>query len=342
MLFNNKIFYNIEKYIYIIFKPKVLFFIDKFLPKNNFTSEYDVVFVIPDGKSWVLKGICEEISKRLPKNYKSKITTLSNPLPKAEIYFFSHFLLFVRVFLFNKCVRKFSKNYIYYTHFESDDKIRFKDLISFFKFSHGLLCMNSIDLNLLSKYIDEKNKLFLNVGAVDTNLFEPINRLENKYIGFSCNFYQRKNPDLIFEIIKSNPHRDFKIIGTGWDKYIKFRELQSLKNLKIIETSYLNYPKEYQSLRLFISVSLIEGGPLPTLEALACNVFPIVTDTGFNSDVIDNGKNGFLVDKNIKVSEISKLINIAWEFENDVYHSVNQFSWDNISRNIYTFLKINA
>ena len=94
-----------------------------------------------------------------------------------------------------------------------------------------------------------------------------------------------------------------------------------------------------QSLRIFISVSIIEGGPLPTLEALACNVFPIVTNTGFNAEVIDHGKNGFLVDKGVKVSEISKYINLAWDIDEDVSQSIQKYNWDNVSNNIFNFLK---
>jgi glycosyltransferase involved in cell wall biosynthesis len=80
---------------------------------------------------------------------------------------------------------------------------------------------------------------------------------------------------------------------------------------------------------------------LPTLEALACNVFPIVTNTGFNAEVIDHGKNGFLVDKGVKVSEISKYINLAWDIDEDVSQSIQKYNWDNVSNNIFNFLKIN-
>jgi glycosyltransferase involved in cell wall biosynthesis len=337
-----KIFLKFEKIVYVLLKPGLLLFLDKYSNKNNNSIEYDLVFVIPDGKAWILKGICEEVSQRLPKNVSFKIVTLSNSLPKAEIYFFSHFLLYSRSYFLNRHVRNHSKNFIHYTHFENDNKIRFKDLLLLLNYSNGLFFMNSKDLIFLSNYIIDKNKLFLNIGAVDTTLFKPINRLNNKYIGFISNFYHRKNPDLILEIIKSNTNREFKIIGSGWENYEKFSDLKSLENLKIIETSYINYPKEYQSLRIFISVSLIEGGPIPTLEALACNIFPIVTDTGFNSEVIVHGVNGFIVNENIQILEISKFIDLAWNFDKNVNQSIEKFNWDYYSDNIFNFLKINV
>lgn len=339
MIVNSKLFHKFEKFFYIVFNPYVLKILNGFSKDTN-TTKLDLVFVIPDGKAWILKGICEEISKRLAEKIKFKIVTLSSPLPKANTYFFSHFLLYCRSYFSSSHVRNFSKNFIWYTHFEKGNKIRFKDLISFLKYSHGLIFQNSSDLNFLSEYIEDKNKFFLNIGAVDIKLFQPINRLKNKFIGFSSNFYDRKNPDLIFEIIKSNPNREFKIIGSGWDKYEKFHELQSLKNLKIIKTNYINYPSEYQTLRIFISVSKLEGGPLPTLEAMSCNVFPIVTNTGFNKEVIDHGKNGFLIDIDAKVSEISELINLAWDFDENVSKSVNRYDWDNFSKNIINYMKL--
>ena len=63
----------------------------------------------------------------------------------------------------------------------------------------------------------------------------------------------------------------------------------------------------------FLIIIFFRGGPIPLLEAMMSNCFPVITDVGFCSDVVINGKNGFLFDPyNYKLEEVISLIERAF------------------------------
>ena len=48
-------------------------------------------------------------------------------------------------------------------------------------------------------------------------------------------------------------------------------------------------------MKIFVSLSVHEGGPLPILESMCCGAYPIVTNTGFAFDVLRDRNDGILV-----------------------------------------------
>ena len=92
----------------------------------------------------------------------------------------------------------------------------------------------------------------------------------------------------------------------------------------------------YNSLDLYICASRSEGTPRPVIEAAACGVPSISTDVGIVPELIDNGINGFIVDRNYQaiksgilqalemrdhLPEMGKLIRKKMERE---------FNWENL------------
>lgn len=91
---------------------------------------------------------------------------------------------------------------------------------------------------------------------------------EGEGIGVSGFVYQdgRKGEDLIRRLANDFRKLDWKAIGRGWSV-----------PTKQITTDEL--PGFYQSLRLFVCASRVEGVPYPPLEALACGV-PVIIPRG--------------------------------------------------------------
>ena len=82
------------------------------------------------------------------------------------------------------------------------------------------------------------------------------------------------------------------VLGPGWDNV--FTKKNSL--LSLVEAKYKYYPFVYNLMKIFVSLSVHEGGPLPVLESMCCGAYPIVTNTGFAFDVIKDRSHGTLVD----------------------------------------------
>ena len=85
---------------------------------------------------------------------------------------------------------------------------------------------------------------------------------------------------------------------------------------------------------VYLSTSTLEGGPIPLIETMMCNIIPVVTKTGFTQDVIQNGKNGFLFDAKQETSSICKLIEKALTLELDTRTSVLDYSWSKFANKI--------
>jgi glycosyltransferase involved in cell wall biosynthesis len=59
-------------------------------------------------------------------------------------------------------------------------------------------------------------------------------------------------------------------------------------------------PNYYNQLDMFLVMSKCEGTPNPGLEAMACGIPCVSTKVGNMVDIIEDGKNGFLIDRDAK------------------------------------------
>ena len=121
----------------------------------------------------------------------------------------------------------------------------------------------------------------------------------------------------------------------------KFNNLISCQNLKYIEANYADYPLLYNEMSVFVSVSELEGGPIPLIEAMMSNVVPVASNTGFISDVIINGYNGFIFEHNSDPLYIINLIEEAFKIELDISSTVIDYDWKAFSNNIISFIIFN-
>ena len=64
---------------------------------------------------------------------------------------------------------------------------------------------------------------------------------------------------------------------------------------------------------------------------MMCNVFPVVSNTGFAPDIIRHGENGFLFDVDASVETIYKLIQQAMKMNVNVRKTVEHLTWENFS-----------
>ena len=285
----------------------------------------------PKDKGWILYGIANEIQKRV--RTKNKIIYLGENLPSANNYIFMHYVFYY--YYLNNFSIQCSKKIIYLTHFE-EQKHNFSNFkaIKLLNTCDLVICMNTN----LESYI--KNNGFITkrsvtiIGGADPDIFFEKKNAKKEYIGFSTAFYNRKSPDKILNIIKRMPEYNFILLGKGWDKYDRFNELISQKNFVYKDIHYKEYADYYNKMEVFVSLSELEGGPIPLIESMMCNAIPVVTDTGFSRDVINDGTNGFIIPVNSDIELIMHSIRNAIECEMNVSDSVRNFSWEKFSLDV--------
>lgn len=161
---------------------------------------------------------------------------------------------------------------------------------------------------LASGYSEFKDKV-ISSGArfVDVDMFKfekPLNHRKNE-IGYIGRFSKEKG---VINFIKSIPfilaNRDdvvFKIIGDG-PLYKEIKEMLdqypadkiSLHNWKERE----DMPNCLNNLKLIVLPSYTEGLPTIILEAMACGSLVLATSVGAITDVVENGRTGFILENN--------------------------------------------
>lgn len=324
---------------------KHLIFLTKKLLNNLFHKfkivKYDLVFVLDQGnKGWILDGICKEIAKYFPGKYylcygkffpRGDIFSYSPQnflLPPAKSYFFAHYSYFV-VCLKNYPQLQNQKSFVFYTHPKGlmDDQ----NFAYALNQSKKVICMCSQFKEKLITCGVKPEKVTYILGAADPEMFQPHNRSGDGVVGFCTAYYPRKDPDRILEIVNLLPHRKFLLLGRKWELYERFSELISLPNFSYVEDPYSAYQKHYASMEVFVSPAKLEGGPIPLIEAMMCNVFPVASKTGFAPDLIQHGKNGFLFEVDSSAQKICELIEQAFQNQTDVRETVEHLSWKNFS-----------
>jgi glycosyltransferase involved in cell wall biosynthesis len=334
---------------------RVLYFISylKSFPykpvKSNDTKEYDLVFVIDQGnRGWILDAICKEIARYFSGNshfsysyYFPGENVFSHspnnlPLPPAKAYFFAHYSYFavclrLHPILWNR------QSFIYYTHpkgIMTDDQFAYV-----MNQSTKVICMCSQFAERLVHCGVNPEKVTYVLGAADPDMFPPHQRSGDGVIGFCTAYYPRKDPERILNIIKLLPHRKFILIGKDWEKYENFSELIALPNLSYVQVPYSEYPQYYAAMDVFVSPAKLEGGPIPLIESMMCNVVPVASKTGFAPDIITHGENGLLFEIDSSSEEISELIEQAFQIKSDIRKTVEHLSWKNFSLDIQKLIE---
>lgn len=318
--------FSIRYYKYPYFIRNADFIIDRYFEKSS-SEYYDLVFVIfEESRGWILEAICKEIATYFKGKYCFHYSPSALPLSKG--YFFAHYSFYVACLKLNPCLWG-SKSLIFYTHP--------KGIMANEEFVYAMNCSTKV-ISMCSQFarqmvehgVRPEKVSFIIGGGADPTLFQSHQRM-NGAIGFSTAYYARKDPDRIFNIIKMLPHRKFILLGRDWSCYEKFAELSAMPNFSYVEAPYAEYPKLYAQMDVFVSAAILEGGPIPLIEAMMCNVVPVASKTGFAPDIISHGKNGFLFDVNAPAETICNLIEQAYQIKTDIRKTVEHLTWNNFS-----------
>jgi len=119
-------------------------------------------------------------------------------------------------------------------------------------------------------------------------------------IGTIANFYPAKGLEYLIEtasFFKNSPEIAFVIIGDGIGRpelEIKIKEL-GLENKVFLSGQLANAYKYLPAFDIFVLPSIKEGFPWALIEAMAAKLPVIATSVGAAPEIIESGKNGFII-----------------------------------------------
>jgi glycosyltransferase involved in cell wall biosynthesis len=301
----------------------------------SWKPQYDICLVVPEkSRGWILEGVCLEIAKH--SNVHCHIAHNLERLPKARGYFFSHYHFMLTALEKNPFLWRTPK-IGWFTHPKSEHCVTPGARFAFKRSTVLTMC------SLWAKYL-ESNKIPTHriatlVAGADPELF-TFHKRGSGVVGLCCNYYERKSPDRIVELIASRPDTKFILLGRGWLETEQHRKLSRLSNFEYQELDYQDYPAFYKRIDVIVSLSELEGGPIPILEGMMSNVVPVATKTGFAPDLIQHGENGFLCEINASNDVVQSLIDQALNLKTNVRETVLQYTWKAFSDGIVELLGV--
>jgi len=141
---------------------------------------------------------------------------------------------------------------------------------------------------IYDRYRPFVKNLYYATGAIDTDLFAPIDPVEKDGASFVVGW-------------TGKPSRPFK----GFYDFVvpAVRQAASLRPGISLKTRFRGplrtLPRFYDDVDLLVIASIADAGPFSFLEAGACGVPAISTRIGFPAEVIRHGENGMFVDRSV-------------------------------------------
>ena len=294
-------------------------------------------------KGWVMDGIAQEAPAALNlENHTFYLPTRSTHRVRNRPIFWR--LLnrsdSISLFLHHRPLLKYHERVdlarvrVFITHIDEREPLTESDFRILAKV-HRIIFQNS---NLLEWGVAKglkRERCLVAHGAISQDTFYPSQRLADSiYALISGECKERKNPEMIRDLISRRSELQFIIHGDGW---IEFFDRHTPTNLKI-----LPFDKKQQAILMrnasaLVTLSKNEGGPFPVLEALASGTPVLATDTGFCREII-NQNCGVILDKSSTLDEISKALDAVLKLKKDVYLSSllpNDYSWEIFAERLY-------
>ena len=296
------------------------------------------VIINNDFSNWVLGGIARDIAKK----GQIKLEWVNFRKVKSIFQCFIRILISQKLIFVNqdtyKRMCKFyyfflikKKIYILYTH----TNLGVKENFNVFKVTN-LVCMNTSERDLLVSHGVKTQQIIVCPTGVDFSFFVvPYNKPQPNRVLLVSSYKKRKNPKMVLEVVSRNLDFEFTLIGVNWEFSEEFLDLKALPNFTYLQFSYPTYTQCLEVNHIFLSLSSLEGGPLPLLETMACNLIPVCTETGWASDLIKDGQNGFILSKYYNSANVRTSLLKARELELDTRSTIRQYTYERYINNFF-------
>lgn len=197
--------------------------------------------------------------------------------------------------------------------------------------SDYIISVNKELLSLANTIVDISSKSIVIHNSVHSNPLDPADKFKIKdidnnrvVVGIMGVFKRKKGIDIFLKaLLEINDDFDVLILGDFNDQDC-FREVAPLlleleKKKKVVQTGMIKYQDRFKYLNLidFVVVPsrFSEGCPSTLLESLALGKVIICSDSGSNTEIIDDKVNGFVFESE-SVYSLKNKIEEALNFEN--------------------------
>jgi glycosyltransferase involved in cell wall biosynthesis len=292
--------------------------------------------VIPSKQNgWILEAIARDLAKKtkghileMPSSRREIILQIKLLLHlKSENYIFLHQNLFLNMYSRSTKVKN-AKSIVLFTHqssFTKEDLLKLSNL----KYASKIIVNAGETKKFLISVLgqDYGKQIVVKIGGADLSFFSNF-RLERstKKVIIVSNFTARKRPDLIVRTVTTNPDYKFLLHGRGWFGTSPYNKLIKLANFEYREFNFADANELFNLSYVYLSLSDIEGGPMPALEALKAGCRVILTDTGLARDLKKISASIHILPVSPSEAQVSNALRLSTHMpppEEDIYEYIS-------------------
>lgn len=250
-------------------------------------------------------------------------------IPKRDSYFFSYITIFESYFERNPA-RFRNKSIVLYPHNESEmGDLNHQAKVLNEAYKTYFFC--SADAKQLIAHGLRADKAEIAYCAVDNDCVQDFREKKaKKTVILASRFGPRKGLDALPDVIRAMKDFHFIALGRGWEAFITENQLGSTPNFEYHQFNKESRNKFFSRAGIFLSLSNLEGGPVPLIEAISMGCIPVATRTGFAEDLIVDKESGLLLPLNPQTTEIVNALRGAVRL--DAKPVVGYLTWDRITQ----------
>ncbi|MEX2160729.1 MAG: glycosyltransferase family 4 protein [Anaerolineales bacterium] len=153
-----------------------------------------------------------------------------------------------------------------------------------------------------------------------------------------------KGPDILLKVVEgvSRQHPVFVLLSAPARGYVKAGlERLGVPYAHVVLDDYLQMPRLYRAIDLYLLTSREEGGPKGVLESLASGIPIVATRVGLAPDVIRPGENGLLADSEDVPSLVGHVMDLIespglrTRFAVNGLKTITDYDWSSIAARYY-------
>ena len=309
-------FKKIIKYFSLFLRILIFHFRFPFLQRNlkERGKLYELLIVFPDNDEWILRGLSKDFEKEIKKDIINVRACAFSDFSKYRTthILFIHHELGIKAIKNNSLLVNYSS--IYLSHIRT---LTYREVEIINKFQY-IFCQSSKDkmrLNSLGTLpgrvihlpVGFDEKIFFYLKDYDKRSFDFVISTPLKTNSSGSHYWLRKSSVLLHETITILASKNFKImlLGKGWEESLLYKS----PNIEIKDATYKEKHNLLNDCKIFLNLSLLEGGPVTILEALACGCNIISKDNGNAFDISQDIPNKiFLLKNSVSPKKVSQKI----------------------------------